>query len=239
MLNSGQARSQRRRRHGFREVFVASGFQSAFPIGFLPITRHGDDPGRLKTSVLSQPSCDFIAIEMWEADVQKHDVGSLFLGCGQCGESIVDFHDAMAVEREESGHHLGRIHIVINNENAQRGTRSLNIARMRNDCEGRLVFEHRKADDKLRTCPTTLAVGQDCPAMHFDQLADKGEPDSEPPLAAFQRRFSLSEWFKDIGQDPRINADAVISHTDQEVVFLDTRRQPDAPSSIRELRGVV
>ena len=239
MLNSGQARSQRRRCHGFREVFVASGFQSAFPIGFLPITRHCDDPGRLKTSFLSQPSCDFIAIEMWEADVQKHDVGSLFSGCSQCGESIVDFHDAMALEREETGHHLGRIHIVINNENAQRGTRSLDIARMRNCCKGRIVFEHRKADDKLRTCPMTLAVGQDCPTMHFDQLADKGEPDSEPPLAAFQRRFGLSEWFKDIGQDLRINADAVISHTDQEVVFLDTRGQPDAPSSIRELRGVV
>ena len=85
----------------------------------------------------------------------------------------------------------------------------------------------------------TLAVGLDCPAMHFDQLADQGEPDSEPPLAAFQRRFGLPEWFKDTGQDLRINADAVISHADQEVVFVDTRRQPDAPSSIRELRGVV
>ena len=110
---------------------------------------------------------------------------------------------------------------------------------MRNGCKGRIVCEQRKADDKLRTRPMTLAVGLDCPAMHFDQLADQGEPDSEPPLAAFQRRFGLSEWFKDTGQDLRINADAVISHTDQEVVFVDTRRQPDAPSSIRELRGVV
>ena len=48
-------------------------------------------------------------------------------------------HDAMALEREEAGHHLGRIHIVINNENAQRGTRWLDIARMRNGCKGRIV----------------------------------------------------------------------------------------------------
>ena len=153
MLNSGQARSQHRRGHGFREVFVASGFQSTFPIGFLPITRHGDDPGRLKTSFLSQPSGDFIAIEMWEADVQKHNVGSLFVGCRQCGESIVDFHDVMTLEREESGDHLGRIQIVINNENAQRGTRSLDVVHMRNRCKGRIVFEHRKADDKLPPVP--------------------------------------------------------------------------------------
>ena len=36
--------------------------------------------------------------------------------------------------------------IVINNENAQRGTRSLDIARMRNCCNGRIVVEQRKAD---------------------------------------------------------------------------------------------
>ena len=85
----------------------------------LPVARDGDDEGFLAALLSPQLGGHLIAVHPRKADVEDHGLGFVF-SCGLDGiRSAMGHPDRVARELQELGHPVGRVLVVIDDEDSQ------------------------------------------------------------------------------------------------------------------------
>jgi hypothetical protein len=82
------------------------------------VTRHGDDESTLEGCLLPEPQGDLIAIHVRQAEVQQDHLRSPAQGDCDRLRGVAGGLDFMAVELQESGRALDRVHAIIDHEDA-------------------------------------------------------------------------------------------------------------------------
>src|SRR5688572_26334673 len=66
---------QRREIDGLHQVSIEAGFARSLPVFRLAITRERDETHVRAAGEGTQAPCELISVDVWQADVQQHDVG--------------------------------------------------------------------------------------------------------------------------------------------------------------------
>ena len=87
--------------------------------------------------------------------------------------------------------------------------------------------------------PDAFAVRFDNASMHLEQPFHQSEPDTQPAACVLKRKLELPEHLEHLAQQISGDADPAVAYGDQELVAPALCRQPNAPTRVRELGGIV
>ena len=100
---------------GLEEKVVASGFACPAAIRLPTVTGDGDD-GERPMQFPAEGGGDLITVEVGQADIEQHDVGSLATSDLDGLITVAGDLDMVAEAHEPPGHALGGISVVIDDE---------------------------------------------------------------------------------------------------------------------------
>src|SRR6185312_15996675 len=191
------------------QMLVESGIVSAPYI--LRLTVSGERYEPRPDAATLQPPRDFVAVNSWQADVEKNDFGI------KRGSSLERFRRAKYrlrdVSREIQDHRQGvrRVDVVIHDENT---SLYVGLPRLRFhylDGMGNGRQYHLEAGSASRA----VAGRAHTSAVHFDEAADHRQPYPESALRAVEGSFALHEEIEDSRQQLRGDPDAIVGDGDR------------------------
>ena len=117
---AGQERFQAVQTHRLGEVSVEAGFLGPVSILFLSISGQRDQKAVSEAGILAKVAGQLETAHPRHTDVAYHDFGQLQPGQGQRRRAVVRGSDLMAGESEQDRHAVGRIPVVIDEQDSSR-----------------------------------------------------------------------------------------------------------------------
>ena len=102
----------------FNEVAVEARFLGATPVLVPSPAGQGDDNQILAPFLLTKPAGRVVTVELRHADIEQHRRGPEVGGHFKCFETVERRRDFGPHELEEHFHALGRVAVIVDNQNA-------------------------------------------------------------------------------------------------------------------------
>ena len=193
----------------------------------VPGERH--EVGRSERRVGSERPGDLIAVHPGEPDVAEDHVGRECPGLLNAIGAGVGHVDVVAGQLEHVPEAVGRIPVVLDDEDStRRGAVRRGAARFGR--RGGLEF-HRHPDRELCALPRAVAADRGSPAVKFGHALHERQSEPEAALAAFQGTVGLHERFENPVQEFGMHPDPRVTDEDgaHRSRGIDLQLQDDAP----------
>jgi len=163
--------------YGLGQMMIEPGLARPAPVVVLAISAHGHEQYVGKPRILTKLLSDFIAVHSRETDIEDHGVGLERHRSRKGLGSVMRGLDGMTLEAEHRPQSLGRILIVVHDEDAA-GSRSagLRICRPRCSFTVHLIGEESgKVYRELGALSQAGALGFDPAAVRLDETSHQRE----------------------------------------------------------------
>ena len=124
--------------------------------------------------------------------------------------------DFVAAQLQQHGQAVGRVPVVVHDQNATLDRRHGFDARRLSRQGRQRLGKERQAHHELTALTDARAAGFDRAVVHFHQVLHQGQTDAQPVARTLQRRIHLREHLKDAGKLLGGHADAGVLHADDE-----------------------
>ena len=146
--------------------------------------------------------------------------------------------DLVARELQEPGHPVGRVHVVVDDEDSQAVGRRPSSGPPSESAPGAGGLGGGEPDDELAPLAGAVARRGDGAAVQLGERPDERQPDARAPLRAGERAVALGEEVEHPREQLGRDADPVVPDADDDLVPLDPGDELDAAPGRRVLGGV-
>ena len=138
---------------------VAARLAGALLVFLAPVAGQGDDPHGVAPRLFPQPAGHLVAVHPRQADVEQDEAGESAVGRPEGGRPVVDGADFVSQQRQQEGEAVGRVVIVVHDEDAVRRPNGELLCRYQPPARGGGCSDRRRW--RPRFCLVVEAGGED------------------------------------------------------------------------------
>src|SRR5580698_1018481 len=181
----------------------------------------------------------FVAIHLRQTDIQQYDVRIEALEHLQRFQPVMSLLDVVAVQLEQLLEALGRIRVIIHDQDASSAMNLIRSARIdrRFLYQGTVSRQSRQPNDELGAFALARAVSLDGALVHLDQAFDQRQPNAQTNAIRFG--VNLRKHLEDFSELVGRYADARIANGNDRQISLASNRHGDHSATLSIFAGVI